>query len=326
MVQRWFLTEGWTAQGFRDALRGTEFLRRFEQYLMEYGHRAVAESDVMSPRIAEQPDTVLAVLQTQMYATDAAPSREILSRQALRRETALAEIKRRFAWKRYRWLLFRWWYRRLTRFSALREANRHHLMYYSTAARHLLLRLGERMVERGLLMLREDVFYLTLEERRALGEEGAHRDWQRLVQERRDERKQNEIMQVPDTIRDWEAAVGPGAALTRMDMDEPLRGIPISAGMASGPVRIVRSAVDWKRVRVGDILVVPVIDPGMAPLFGVAAGLVAEMGGTLSHGAIIAREYGLPALANVPYATSLLRENELIQIASSTGTIRRLLS
>jgi len=64
----------------------------------------------------------------------------------------------------------------------------------------------------------------------------------------------------------------------------------------------------------------------MAPLFGVAAGLVAEMGGTLSHGAIIAREYGLPALVNVPYATSLLREDEQVEIVSATGIVRRLRS
>ena len=105
-----------------------------------------------------------------------------------------------------------------------------------------------------------------------------------------------------------------------------LRGIAISAGVAKGPVRLVRSTADWPRVRAGDILVVPVIDPGMAPLFGMAAGLIAEMGGTLSHGAIIAREYGLPVLVNVPYATSLLRENEQVEIASSTGRISRLVS
>jgi len=105
-----------------------------------------------------------------------------------------------------------------------------------------------------------------------------------------------------------------------------LRGIPISAGLVSGPVRVVRSTADWKRVQVGDILVVPVIDPGLAPLFGMAAGLVAEMGGTLSHGAIIAREYGLPALVNVPLATSLLRENEQVRIDSSAGTVHRLVA
>lgn len=323
VVQRWFLTEDWTARGFRDALRDTEFLRRFEQYVSEYGHRAVGESDIMSPRIADQPDAVLAVLQAQVRTGVAVGPREILSRQARRREEALAEIARRFGWRRHRWLIFRGWYRRLSRFCALREENRHHLMYYSTAARHLLLRFGERMVERGVFAAREDVFYLTLDERVALADD-ASRDWHHLVRERREERLRQEAIAVPDTIRDWEAVVASGGQSSVQGEETVLRGIPISTGVAKGPVRLVRSTADWPRVRAGDILVVPVIDPGMAPLFGVAAGLIAEMGGTLSHGAIIAREYGLTALVNVPYATSLLRENEQVEITSATGLVRRL--
>lgn len=323
VVQRWFLTEDWTARGFRDALRDTEFLRRFEQYVSEYGHRAVGESDIMSPRIADQPDAVLAVLQAQVRTGVAVGPREILSRQARRREEALAEIARRFGWRRHRWLIFRGWYRRLSRFCALREENRHHLMYYSTAARHLLLRFGERMVERGVFAAREDMFYLTLDERVALADD-ASRDWHHLVRERREERLRQEAIAVPDTIRDWEAVVASGGQSSVQGEETVLRGIPISTGVAKGPVRLVRSTADWPRVRAGDILVVPVIDPGMAPLFGVAAGLIAEMGGTLSHGAIIAREYGLTALVNVPYATSLLRENEQVEITSATGLVRRL--
>jgi rifampicin phosphotransferase len=98
-------------------------------------------------------------------------------------------------------------------------------------------------------------------------------------------------------------------------------GIPISAGKVVGPVRFVRSMEDWSRVCRGDILVVSVIDPGMAPLFGVAAGLVAEMGGTLSHGAIIAREYGLPAVANVPGITTRLKEGDRISLDAERGEI-----
>ena len=172
---------------------------------------------------------------------------------------------------------------------------------------------------------REDVCYLTRGERSALLE-GASRDWQSLVRRRREERLLHEALQVPDTIRDWEAVVEQGARSSDQGREGVLRGIAISAGVARGPVRLLRSTADWARVRAGDILVVPVIDPGMVPLFGMAAGLIAEMGGTLSHGAIIAREYGLPALVNVPYATSLLRENEQVEIASSTGRISRLVS
>ena len=324
VVQGWFLVEAWSAHRFRETLAGTEFLRLFERYLLDYGHRAVGESDVMSLRIAEQPEAILTVLQTQVRSGETASPTEIVSRQTKRREAAIAEITQRFGRRRYRGMIFRWWYRRLCRFCALREANRHHLMYYSTAARHLLLRLGERMVDQGTMAHREDIFFLTLDERVALGQ-GSHRDWRQLVRDRREERARNEAVQVPDTIRDWDETVAQSDHSISVGIDGDLRGIAISAGMASGPVRIVRSAADWKRVQAGDILVVPVIDPGMAPLFGVAAGLVAEMGGTLSHGAIIAREYGLPVLVNVPYATSLLCDNERVQIASSTGTIRRLL-
>jgi phosphohistidine swiveling domain-containing protein len=324
-ARRWCFSEEWTARGYRDAVHGTQFLRLFDQYLAEYGHRAVGESDIMSPRIADQPDAVLALLQGQVRAGVTASPQEMLSRQAQRREQALSEIARRFGWRRHRWLVFCWWYRRLSRFCALREENRHHLMYYSTAARHLLLRLGERMVERGSLAVREDVFYLTLDERIALLD-GASRDWQSLVRRRREERLRHEALQVPDTIRDWEAVVEQGARSSDQGREGVLRGIAISAGVARGPVRLIRSTADWERVRAGDILVVPVIDPGMAPLFGMAAGLIAEMGGTLSHGAIIAREYGLPVLVNVPYVTSLLRENEQVEIASSTGLISRLVS
>jgi pyruvate,water dikinase len=73
-----------------------------------------------------------------------------------------------------------------------------------------------------------------------------------------------------------------------------------------------------------DILVMPVIDPGMAPLLGLAAGLVVEMGGTLSHGAIIAREYGLPTIANVRQVTRLLKDGNRVAVDATAGTVTRL--
>ena len=100
-----------------------------------------------------------------------------------------------------------------------------------------------------------------------------------------------------------------------------LSGIPISAGFTAGPVRVIRSVADWGKVRSGEILVVSVIDPGLAPLFGIAGGLIAEMGGTLSHGAIIAREYGLPTVANVEGAMARLVDGQRITLDAGSGTI-----
>ena len=316
----WFAAEGWSPVGFRCQLKGTEFLRAFDRYLEDYGHRGVGESDVMSPRFADRPELLLAVLRTQILAPTSATPADILQRQTVVRERALAEIRARFGWRFHRWAIFSWWYRRLCRFFALREANRHHLMYYSAAARSLLLRLGEWLVERGRLSSREDIFYFKIEERADLLAAGSS-DWRGVIQARRAERDRYLTISVPDTIRDWNDVVRGTDASSVVASEGILRGTPISGGRVVGPVRFVRSMEDWSRVSRGDILVVSVIDPGMAPLFGVAAGLVAEMGGTLSHGAIIAREYGLPAVANVPGITTRLKDGDRISVDAERGEI-----
>jgi phosphohistidine swiveling domain-containing protein len=315
-----FTGEGWDPGEVRRKLEGTEVLRAFNRYLDDYGHRGVGESDPMSPRFADRPELLLSVLRTQILAPTSATPADILQRQTRVRERALAEIRTRCGWRFHRWAFFSWWYRRLCRFFALREANRHHLMYYSAATRTLLLRLGEWLVEQGRLSSPEDIFYLTVEARADLLA-GGSRDWQGVIQARRAERDHDAMITVPDTIQDWREAVRGADTLSSVDRDRVFRGIPISGGQVIGPVRFVRSMEDWTRVCRGDILVVSVIDPGMAPLFGVAAGLVAEMGGTLSHGAIIAREYGLPAVANVSGVTTSLKEGDQISLDAERGEV-----
>jgi pyruvate,water dikinase len=316
----WFTAEEWNPAELRRRLEGTEGLRAFDRYLEDYGHRGVGESDPMSPRFADRPDLLLSVLRTQILAPAAATSADILERQAAVRERALAEIRARFGWRIHRWVIFSWWYQRLCRFFSLREANRHHLMYYSAAARSLLLRLGEWLVEQGRLSSTEDIFYLTIKERTEWLA-GGRRDWRGVIQARRAERDRHAAISVPDTIRDWKAMVRGTDAPLPIASARILRGVPISPGLVVGPVRFVRSMGDWKLVCRGDILVVSVIDPGMAPLFGVASGLVAEMGGTLSHGAIIAREYGLPAVANVSGITTRLKEGDRISLDAEHGEV-----
>ena len=320
LAMSWFTSEPWNPVEVHRRLEGTDILRAFNRYLEDYGHRGVGESDPMSPRFADRPDLLLAVLRTQILAPTNATPNDILQRQSVVRERALAEIRARFGWRIHRWFIFSWWYRRLCRFFALREANRHHLMYYSAAARSLLLRLGEYLVERGQLSSQEDIFYFTIETRAALLA-GDSRDWREVIRARRAERDRYAAISVPDTIRDWKAVVRGTGTASVVDSNGVFRGIPISGGQVVGPVRFVRSLEDWSRVCRGDILVVSVIDPGMAPLFGVAAGLVAEMGGTLSHGAIIAREYGLPAVANVPGIMTRLKEGDQICLDAERGTI-----
>ncbi|MGH7221009.1 MAG: hypothetical protein ACREI1_11865, partial [Nitrospiraceae bacterium] len=124
----WFTADGWDPVEVRRQLEGTDVLRAFNRYLEDYGHRGVGESDVMSPRFADRPELLLAVLRTQILAPASATPADILQRQTVVRERALVEIRARLGWRFHRWAIFSWWYRRLCRFFALREANRHHLM------------------------------------------------------------------------------------------------------------------------------------------------------------------------------------------------------
>ena len=103
-----------------------------------------------------------------------------------------------------------------------------------------------------------------------------------------------------------------------------LRGIGVSAGVARGRVRVLTSVSDWAVLREGEILVVRSLDPTWTIAYARAAGLVAERGAVLSHGAIVAREFALPAVVNVLGATSHLRNGEEVAVDGTTGEVRRL--
>ena len=103
-----------------------------------------------------------------------------------------------------------------------------------------------------------------------------------------------------------------------------LWGIPVSAGVVEGPVRVVRTVEESRAVRPGDVLVAPFTDVGWTPCFPVIAGLVTELGSPLSHGAVVAREYGLPAVVSVRGATTALRSGDRVRVDGLRGIVERL--
>lgn len=306
---------------FRDSLAGTTFLREFEAFLQEYGHRGIGESDFSVPRHADRPDYLLTIIRHHLHASaDQAPP-DLLPHQEQQHREALFAIQQRLGRRWLHRLLFTWTYRRLTHCLSLREANRHHVMYFSIMVRDLMLAIGNRLVAIEKLDAREDIFFLTAEEIRTLAAD-ASRDWRALVHLRREEREAHLRATVPDMVEPDDETQTEGAP--PRESPESLRGIPISTGRIQGPARLLRLSDDLQSVERGDILVVSVIDPGLAPLFALAGGLIAEMGGTLSHGAIIAREYGLPTIANVRDAMQILRTGDLLDLDATSGEIRRI--
>ncbi len=320
IVREFLSEEPWKPDQFRIRLAGTRFLRAFDDYMSEYGHRGLAESDVISPRFAEIPDYVLGVIRGHLLTPGTHSAASIRREQESARRETLQRIRSAFGWRWHERAFFNWWHRRLARYLALREANRHHLMYFTAAVRRLTRMIGERLAAAGILQFKDDMFFLTADEMDAVVG-GNARDWKSLVMARRAEQAENARHAAPDSLIGLTNAIPP---VTPGKADATLIGLPISAGCAEGPVRLVLSQEGAREITRGDILVVSVIDPGLAPVLGMAAGLIVEMGGILSHGAIIAREYGIPAVANVPGVTRLLKDGERVAVDAGTGEIRRL--
>lgn len=317
-VREFLQAEPWEPEQFRLRLAGTQFLRSLDAFLAAYGHRAIGESDVMAPRFSETPAYLLGIIRGHLQTPAARSVADLRREHEVARQAALRRIRRAFGVRLHERVWFAWWYRDLCRYLELREANRHHTMYYVAGIRRLLLKLGEKLVAWGVVGAKDDLFFLTAEEIRSLVADPT-RDWRSTVLARRAERAVYATQAAPDSLNLARSTMdGTGEALR-----ESLKGLPISAGYAEGPARLVSSSEDAVRVKSGDIIVASVIDPGLTPLFGVAAGVVVEMGGMLSHGAIVAREYGIPAVANVRDATRLLRDGDRIAVDAALGEIRK---
>lgn len=319
VVADFFKVEPWKPDQFRTRLAGTHFLKAFDAYLPEYGHRALGESDLMSPRFSETPEYVLGIIRGHVLSPLQRSTQTIRAEQATAREQALARLRTAFRRRPHEWQLIRLWLARLSRFLTLREANRHHLMYFTAAVRRVLLIVGRQYATRNLLNEPDDIFLLLPDEIKLLVAEKEPFDWKALIARRRAERAQDAEQSVQDFIPSRTHL----AENTLKSSSSMLTGLSVSAGNASGVVRLVRNSLDYTKVRRGDIIVTPVLDPGMAPLLGIASGIVAEMGGILSHGAIIAREYGVPAVVNVGGVTNLLHEGESITLDATLGLITR---
>ncbi len=307
--------EGALPPAAQEALRG--FLRR-------YGHRAVAEIDLGVPRWSEDPAHVLAVVANCLRLEDAeqAPERRF-ARAAAEAERAVAALVRAAGGPRTpRGRLVALGLRRVRATAGLREQPKHGLVLVFAQLRRELLLVGGRLAAAGRVEAAEDVFFLDLAQVRA-GLGGAA--LQEVVAARRDEyARELRRRHVPRVLlsdgTDVEAALAArgGAA---QDGDGLLRGAPASAGAVVGRARVVREPVG-ARLEPGEVLVAPSTDPGWTPLFLTAGGLVVEMGGAISHGAVVAREYGLPAVVGVPAATARIRTGDVVEVDGSAGTVR----
>jgi rifampicin phosphotransferase len=291
-----------------------------QEFLDEFGHHAVHEAEFLNPRWAEDPSWIL----EQVEIMRANPQKVDLgeSAAAIRRH-AEEELRRRFG-LRTPFLL--WLVRRLRAAMADREAAKSALICLQLPVRRIALEIGRRLVAEGKLDAPENALHFSLIDLtcwlRGYWDGGGARELARDRIARRDswlaEDAPDLITEQPDgrmVANVQSAAVDRGISWT---------GLGVSPGRAEGVARILHHCGDSHRLQAGDVLVASSTDPGWTPLLLRAAAIVVETGGFLSHGSIVAREFGIPAVANIPGILQALRDGERIEVDGSIGRVLRL--
>jgi phosphohistidine swiveling domain-containing protein len=313
----------------RRRIEGSAFLRELDRFLNAYGHRGRYESDWALPRYAEDPTPLLQAIRSHVQAGTDTDRAATLARQQRESAEAWTAFEQALSpWQR--WFLLpriRRSVRMAKQYYLWRERVRSEMVRVMSRVRRWHLELANRFVKRGWLERRDDYFLLHLEEIGAAI--GGTRDGASLhdtVAVRAAALERHQAIQMPLLMResDLPRLVRLAGVSSRPGTDAELSGHPVSAGVVEAEVVIVRDPADFGRMKAGAILVARATDPSWTPLFTLASGVIVEIGGVLSHASTIAREYGLPAVANVRNATRLLSTGERVRLDATTGIISRL--
>jgi rifampicin phosphotransferase len=291
--------------------------RGLEAFLRSYGHRAVAEIDIGMPRWRDDPSHLLGVLANYLrLPPDAAgPDREF-RRGAAEADAMIGTLHDRARRRgRARAATVGFSLRRTRQLAGLREMPKYLMVLALAGARAELTLIGQHLASVGRVEDAEDVFFLDLHDVRA-ALDGA--DQRALVRGRRETYAQElRRRRIPRLL--LSDGTEPEAA-SEPPTDGALRGTPASAGTVTAAARVILDPAG-AHLEPGEVLVAPSTDPGWTPLFLTAGGLVMEMGGANSHGAVVAREYGIPAVVGVPDATSRIATGQRVHVDGASGVV-----
>jgi len=283
-------------------------------FLKDYGHRAVDEFELAQPRWREGTtylEQVIASFQREAPGPDAQSERAShFTRQAEQREVAEAELSAILKDKANLQKQIESELDFTRRYMPFRETAKFYLMLGYEQIRRALVELDNRYELEG------GIFYLVPDElERLIGGD----DFGNIIATRRTQRELMLQIEMPDVIfSDTLEQIGAPASI---DAAETYTGIGVSAGVATGKARVLLTPSDVNPSDRDYILVCPSTDPGWTPLFLHAAGLVMERGGILSHGAVVAREYGVPAVVNIPNATQRIVDGQMLQVDGNNGIV-----
>ena len=297
------------------------------KFLEVYGMRGLAELDFGRPRWREQPLPIIRALQSYLTIADESAAPDIVFQQG--QQAALQAVGRlaNAATETWNNPLAGWLVRQLAiRVRALagfRESPKFTMIRIASIARGLLLESGKELTASGVLEHADDLFFLTMRELKTLAM-NAPGNWQRLVRARRETyRNEARRQPIPRLLLSDGTAFFEGLSPTEGADEASLVGSGVSPGLVEGTVHVVFDPLE-AALQPGDILVCPGTDPSWTPLFLAAGGLVMEVGGMMTHGSVVAREYGIPAIAGVDRATERLQTGQRVRVDGGGGRIELL--
>jgi pyruvate,water dikinase len=290
------------------------------EYLDTYGMRCVGEIDITRPRWSERPSALVSAILTNVVSFEPGVAerrfqqgRQMAAdkeREILERLRALPDGERKAAGTKRM-------IDRVRTFAGYREYPKYGIISRYFVYKQALMKEVDRLVEAGVLSEPEDSFFLTFQELREVV--ATHHLDVELIRRRRAQFADQVALTPPRVLTsDGEVVTG---AYRREDLPAgALAGVPVSTGTVEGRARVIHD-IAHADLGVEDILVTTYIDPSWTPLFVAIKGLVTEVGGLMTHGAVIAREYGLPAVVGVPDATTLLHDGQWIRLHGTEGYI-----
>jgi phosphohistidine swiveling domain-containing protein len=312
-----------------------DFLQSLGEFLEEYGHRRSENLDIFYPSYLDEPQGLLQLVREMTRSIDRQSPED---RQQSQREHCAAQIA--LVEKQLstglldkiipvRRLFFKLILDFAQKYMKLREEQRHYWEKALHLKRQAFIKIGELLVDGGRLGHKGDVFFLTRPElTRLIGSpdlpQTSSSEAEMLIGNRKREFSRIQHMFYPYflkgnmPLRESRAATG--------DDGKVLHGVPVSPGTAKGAARIVASGEFLHEalgsIASGDILVVTSLDPAWTPIFLKVSGLVVEYGGLLSHGAVVAREYGVPMVTRVSRATRIIKEGQEISVDGQSGIVK----
>jgi len=299
---------------------GQEARDAIQAWLDTYGMRCVGEIDITRPRWSERPTTLVPMILSNIKNFERGAAKRLFEQgrqEAWAKEQELLERLRSLPDGEQKAEEVKRMIDRVRTFIGYREYPKYGMISRYFVYKQALLEEAERLVKAHVLREREDIFYLTLQEHRDVVR--AHQVDDQLIRQRRDAFKSYQALTPPRVITsDGEVVTG---SYRREDIPAgALVGLPVSAGTVEGRARVILEMAEAD-LAPGDILVTTHTDPSWTPLFVAIKGLVTEVGGLMTHGAVIAREYGIAAVVGVEHATRLIRDGQRIRVHGTEGYV-----